>query len=106
MDTTFASELRKTWRAQNRTDVGRQISKIPKTHWSYVPEHQLAIVSYEGITIFVHALSGGTGINTYDRATVLISWADGTEEPLGAFSADELRTPTYISKAERKPHAH
>ena len=101
MDSTFASELRKTWRAQNRTEVGRQISRIPKTHWSYIPEHQLAIVSYQEITIFIHVLSGGTGINTYDRATVRISWADGTEESLGTFSADDLKTPNYVSKEER-----
>lgn len=101
MPSGFADDVRRAWDERNRAEVGRRISGIPKTHWCFIPQNRLAIVTHEGLTVFIHVLSGGAGLNTYDRVHVRVSWPDGTEESLGAFSADDLKTPHYVPKAER-----
>lgn len=96
-----ADELVQACRKQDRKALSRLIEAIPKEKWSFLPDPKCATASLPPVTVQVWHLSGGSGINTYEKVSVCILQDELDQQlpPLfvDTFSDDELKIATYSS---------
>jgi hypothetical protein len=97
----FADELRKAVQERDRAGICRLIEGIPAGDWGYPGSPPYAQAWKDSVEIAVLHVSGGSGINTYDRVSVNIRWPDGRKDFGGCYSAGELRLPNYIHPSRR-----
>jgi hypothetical protein len=97
---TFETELRHAIERKDRAAICTMIESIPTDRWSV--SEGMAIATHERAQIVVHHVSGGTGIDTYEKVAVLVNWPSGQHQSLGGFTSNELRLPNYISLEERE----
>jgi hypothetical protein len=98
----FEDELRAAVERRNRKEICQLIEAVPGERWQYTGGPVRAEVWYGSVYIVVQHVSGGSGINTYDTVSVNVLLPDGRKEFAGAYSAEELRLPNYISPSERR----
>ncbi len=97
----FATEFGTALARRNRGAICRLIESIPKNCWQYPGNPPRAEAWHDSVLICVQWVSGGSGINTYDSASVSALLPGGKPEFAGKYSARELRLPNYIPVSER-----
>ncbi len=96
---SFVENLQSAIAERDRAMMARLIEAIPARVWDVQPG--CATADYMGVQIQVDYLDGGSGINTYESVSVLVTWSDENSVPLGPFGADELKLPNYIAPEKR-----
>jgi hypothetical protein len=96
----FDVKLRAAHKSKDRGEKCGLMESVPANCWRYVGNPPHAQAWFDSVGIIVHALTGGSGINTYDTVSISVLWPDGETEYLGQYSSEELRLPNYIPRSQ------
>jgi hypothetical protein len=99
-DEMLSDDIKTAIGIKDKTFIAKLIASIPLGEWAFPGASPYAQTLPEDTDIVVQRISGGSGINTYERAGVTI-WRSDELVWYGTFSSDELRLPNYISVSER-----
>jgi hypothetical protein len=96
----FEVKLRATHKSKDRGEKCRLMESVPANFWRCAANPPHAQAWFDSMGITVHALTGGSGINTHDPVSISALWPDGETEYLGQYSSGELRLPNYIPRSQ------
>jgi hypothetical protein len=86
--------------ARKRKDSAKILELLQTIRdWEYGQNGEHAEVILGNVRVSVYPLGGG--INTYKELSARVRWENGDCAFLGAFSAEELRLPNYVSPEQR-----